>query len=55
MDEDTLYRIAISLAEGFLREDELTIGEMAQDLDVSEEQAQEACLRLLPMQLLEEV
>jgi hypothetical protein len=33
MDEDTLYRIAIYLAEGYLRGgDELTIEEMAQEL-----------------------
>ena len=57
MDEDTLYRVAIYLTEGLIRGDELTIEEIdeltieeiAEDLDISEEQAQEACLSLLPL------
>jgi len=49
MDEDTFYRVAIYLAEGLIHGDELTIEELAEDLDISEEQAQEACLSLLPL------
>jgi hypothetical protein len=55
MDEETLERIAIYLAEGFLRGDaNMTISEMAEDLDISEEEAREACVRLLPLHQQEE-